>query len=166
MGSSMRVTGRQVSRWPLKFYFPQGQHEIFQPWRSANEHALPPGLTELATCVTDQWAFDILIHGSSTLQKVKAKWAWNQDMHLVTMVVGGSLWVMIWLLSDGLIASPWLSIHSVVATLCAIKGGGETRSNLPTGPCDRVNAYELLWCCGVMSDCAWAWCMVWLLLCV
>jgi len=47
MGSRMRVTGRQVSRWPLKFYLPQGQHEIFQPWRSANGHALPPGLTEL-----------------------------------------------------------------------------------------------------------------------
>ena len=45
---------------------------------------------------------------------------------------------------DGLIASPWLHIHSAVDSLCAIKGGGETRSNLPTGPCDRVNAYELL----------------------
>ena len=45
---------------------------------------------------------------------------------------------------DGLIASPWLHIHSAVDSLCAIKGGGETRSNLSTGPCDRVNAYELL----------------------
>jgi len=31
LGSSMWVTGRQVSGWPLKFYLPQGQHEIFQP---------------------------------------------------------------------------------------------------------------------------------------
>jgi len=38
---------------------------------------------------------------------------------------------------DGLIASPWLRIHSAVASLCAIK-------KTPTGPCDRVNAYELL----------------------
>lgn len=47
---------------------------------------------------------------------------------------------------DGLIASPWLHIHSVVASLCAIKGGSETRSNLPTGPCDRVNGYEVVSC--------------------
>ena len=46
---------------------------------------------------------------------------------------------------DGLIASPWSHIHSVVATLCAIK---ETRSNLPP-----VTGLMLMNCCDAVVSC-------------